>query len=105
MPYSHNTLKIPRELDKRVKLTLKDRSRIKALYATGKYSQRQLARRFGVSRRLVTYYIDDSKLSHHKELSATRRIDKRYYDKDKHREYMRNHRQHKQELAVKGLLV
>lgn len=57
---------------------------------------------FEVSRRLITYYIDDRKLKHHKELAQIRRLDKRYYDKDKHREYMKKHRHYKQELKMEG---
>lgn len=102
MPYSHTKLKIPRTLDRRVKLTLAQRRQIKTMYESGKYSQRQLAAMFEVSRRLITYYIDDRRLEHHKELAQIRRLDKRYYDKDKHREYMKKHRHYKQELKMEG---
>lgn len=102
MPYSHTKLKIPLELDRRAKISLAQRQQIKTMYASGKYSQRQLARMFDVSRRLITYYIDDQKLEHHKELAQIRRMDQRYYDKDKHREYTKKHRRYKQELKMEG---
>jgi len=102
MPYSHIKLKIPRTLDRRVKLTLAQRRQIKTMYESGKYSQRQLAAMFEVSRRLITYYIDDKRLEHHKKLAQIRRLDKRYYDKDKHREYTKKHRRYKQELKMEG---
>lgn len=101
MPYNHQQ-HIPTALDRRVKLTLENRAEIKLLYASGGYSQRQLARMFDVSRRLITYYIDDKRLEHHKKLAQIRRLDKRYYDKDKHREYTKKHRRYKQELKMEG---
>jgi len=55
MPYKseYTKLKIPRELDRRVKLDLQEREEIKGLY--GKISQRKLAAKFGVSRRLIIF--------------------------------------------------
>lgn len=106
MPYKFETdkLKIPRAKDKRVKLSLEDREVVKYLYNSGQHSQRQLAAMFGVSRRLITYYIDDNKLQQHKENSALRRKDGRYYDKDKHRNNVKNYRNNKNKLYKKGVL-
>ncbi len=100
MPYKFETdnFKIPRDKDKRVKLSLKDKERIKHLHSSNQYSQRQLATMFNVSRRLIQFYTDDEKLKNHKEKSSLRREDGRYYDTHKHKEYIKTHRNYKKEL-------
>lgn len=101
MPYSHCKQLIPKEYDKRIKLKEEQKEEIKVKYKTGLYSQRKLATEYNVSRRLITFIIDDKKLQRQKEL----RKEKNYYDKDKHREYMKNHRHYKQELKLQGKLI
>ena len=98
MPYKFETdkRKIPRELDRRVKLSLEDREKIKEYY--GKISQRKLAKLFGVSRRLIQFIGDPEQYEKNKG------IRRYYYDKDKHREYMKNHRRWKKQLNDKGKL-
>lgn len=90
--------------DKRVKLTDEDRENIVKDYATGQFSQRGLAEKYGVSRRLIQFTLNPEKLEVVKKQFAERQKDGRYYDKDKHREYMKKHREHKIELNKKGLL-
>jgi hypothetical protein len=103
MAYQHLKLKIPKKYDRRIKLTDKERQEIKDLY--GKVSQRKLARMFGVSRRLIQFIGCPEK--HRKNL--LRRADSggsaQYYNKDKWREQMKDHRRYKQELFLKGKLV
>ena len=107
MPYKfeYEHLKIKREDNKNVKLSLEDRETIKKLYATGDYSQRQLAKMFGVSRTLIRLYSNDELLKKHKENFAKRQKDGRYYDKDKQREYIKNQRKHKKQLYDKCKLI
>lgn len=107
MPYKFETNKmIMKNEDKRsVKLTLEDRQEIKKLYQTGQYSQRELARKYNVSRRLITFYIDDEKNKRNKELFKQRQKTGMYYDKDKQREYARNCRKHKKKLYEEGKLL
>lgn len=90
--------------DKRVKLTDDDRESIREEYATGMFSQRDLAKKYGVSRRLITFVLDPEKEERAKQQFAERQKDGRYYDREKHNEYMRNHRSHKKELWEQGLL-
>lgn len=61
MPYKFETdkLKIPRNKDRRVKLSIRDREKVKKLY--GKVSQRKLAKAFEVSRRLIQFVGDPTK--------------------------------------------
>lgn len=105
MPYKHKEKLIPIEHDRRVKLNDTQRQEIRELYDTGSYSQRVLAKLYGVSRRLVTMILDPLKhqanIARRKELLKT----KSYYDKDKQRAYMQSHRQYKQQLYLDNKLV
>jgi len=86
-------------LDKRVKLTDDDRAEIRRLsQAPHSYSQRELARAFGVSRRLVTFVLFPERLAPARALFKERRKDGRYYDKEKHTQAQRNHRAHLREV-------
>ena len=103
MPYKFETDKtpIPRKHDRRVKLTDKQREEIRN--AQGK-SQRQLAAEYGVSRRTIQFIRDPEK---HRE-NLLRRQERggsaRYYEKEKHKTYMADHRHYKQSLKLKGEL-
>jgi IS30 family transposase len=101
MPYKFATdkKKIPRELDKRVKLTDSEREEIKFLY--GKVSQRQLAKKYNVSRRLIIFIGCPEKLERARELYKERRKDKRYYNTELHKKYMKTHRRRKQLIKEK----
>ena len=105
MPYKHKEKLIPLEHDRRVKLNDTQRQEIRELYSSGSYSQRGLAKLYGVSRRLIVFIIDPSKheanVARRKELLKT----KSCYDKDKNAAYMRSHRQYKQKLYVENKLV
>lgn len=105
MPYKYETQKekIPRELDKRIKLTLEQRQEIKEQY-THK-SQRQLAKEYQVSRRLIQFIGDPEKYQKNLLRREERGGSKKYYDKEKQREYMKKHRQRKQELNLKGEFI
>jgi DNA-binding XRE family transcriptional regulator len=107
MPYKFETnkLKIPRDKDKRIKLTLEDKENIKKMYKTGEYSQRKLANIFGVSRRLIAFYLDNSKLEKAKENFKRRQSNGTYYSKEKQRIYIERLRKHKKELYEKGELI
>lgn len=92
------------KLDRRVKLTDEDKKNIIAEYATGLISQRGLAEKYGVSRRLIQFTLSPEKKERAKEQFAERQKDGRYYDKEKHRAYTKKHRDHKKELYKKGLI-
>jgi serine/threonine-protein kinase RIO1 len=101
MPYKFETKHqlIPKEYDRRIKITPEQRKEIKKLY--GKISQRKLAKMFNVSRRLVTFIGDPSKLKRHKYLSKLRGS---YYEKEKQKKYMKKHRRYKYILYKQGRL-
>ena len=91
--------------DRRVKLTEQDRDVIRRLYyEIGGWSQRRLARQYGVSRRLVQFILDEKKLLRQKALYAQRRKDGRYYIRSKHTLATAKHRHHKSDLHKNGLL-
>lgn len=102
MPYkfeSHH-IPIPRNRDKRVKLS--DAARMEIHRNEGGYSQRELARRYGVSRRLITFILDPEKLRENLQRRDERGGTMRYYDKARNTEYMRNHRRYKQQVMKEG---
>ena len=100
--YSYTHKLIPRELDKRVKLSLEEREQIKFWY--GRISQRRLAHMYGVSRRLIIFIGDPEKYEKNLVNRKLRGGSKAYYDKDKHRDAMKKHRRRKQELCLKNEL-
>ena len=99
MPYKFEKIPINNEkLDKRVKHTKEQKVEIKEMYETGNYSYRILAEMFKVSKRTIQFIVKPEKLEENKKAFAERQKDGRYYDKEKHRGYMKNHRDHKKEL-------
>lgn len=87
---------MPRDKDRRIKLTDEQRDEIRELYGT--VSQRKLAAMYGVSRRLIQFIGDPSA----QERDLLRRQERGgssiYYDKAKQRGYMKKHRRYKQEV-------
>lgn len=91
-----------KELDRRVKLT--DEKRAELLTLKDKVSQREAAKIFGISRRLVQFTWFPEKLEENKKRRAERGGSAQYYDREKHNAAMREHRDYKKELFTKGLL-
>lgn len=105
MPYKFEKTPINNpKYDKRVKLTDEDRENIRKEYTTGLISQRQLAEKYGVSKRLIQFVLSPEKAKEAKQQFLERQKDGRYYNKEKHKEYMKNYRNHKKELYQNGLL-
>ena len=105
MPYKSTSMKLSREQDRRVKLSDEQKDEIKHKYSTGLYSQRQLAREYNVSRRLITFVLDPEKLKRNAELLKERKADGRYKPTKKEwAAIMREHRQYKENLYRKGEL-
>ena len=103
--YKSEKIKLSPEQDRRIKLNDKQREEIREKYMTGMYSQRNLAEEYGVSRRLITFILDPDKAKKNAEQLKQRRADGRYKpSKEKWAAIMREHRQYKQELYLKGEL-
>ena len=105
MPYKHVKYKIPRQHDRRIKLSDADKNNIRALYQSGK-TIRSIARHYEkqCSRRLIQMVIFPERLEHAALLFKERRKDGRYYDKEKHAATIKIHRQYKQKLYLQGKL-
>ena len=103
--YKSEKIKLNPEQDRRVKLNDKQREEIREKYATGMYSQRNLAEEYGVSRRLIQFILDPDKAKKNSEQLKQRRADGRYKpNKEKWAVIMREYRQYKQVLYLKGEL-
>ena len=105
MPYKFETqkLKIPRELNRSIKLTDFDKEEIKKLYKTGKWSHRTLADKYNVSKSLIGMVLNPERL----EAVRKRRKEhsSEYYCKEKQKEYMKRKREYKFELYKKNKLI
>ena len=105
MPQKVDKIAINNEaLDRRVKLTQSDKYEIIRLYSTGDYSQRKLANLYKVSRRTIQFILDPEKLVKNREVHRARGGWRQYYNKDNHKEYMKEHRNYKKDLVNKGKL-
>lgn len=103
MPYKSEKINLPPEYDRRRKLTEEQKEEIRVKYATGFYSQRQLAREYNVSRRLITFCIDDTKREKCAEQFKERRKDGRYKPTKKEwAAITRDHRRYKNNLYRQG---
>lgn len=90
MPYKTDKYRLPEGKDRGVKLTDRQREEIKTLYGT--VSQRELARQYKVSRRLIQFIGDPEKYKRNLECREKRGGWKQYYKKSKHAQAMRDHR-------------
>ena len=106
MPYKSQKIPIcGTEYDRRQKLTPEQRAEIYHRYHTGYVSQRQLAREYGVSRRLITFIIYPDKLEEsRRQLKRCRAKGLYKPDKKKWAATVREHRHYKQELFKQGLI-
>lgn len=103
MPYKFQSdnLKIKKEDNRTRKLNDEQKKDIQEKYSTGIYSYRQLASEYSVCKRTIQFIIKPEKLENNKKL----REGKSYYDKEKQREYMKNHRDYKKQLYNEGKLI
>lgn len=103
MPFKFETKLIPQELDRRRKLTDAQKAEIEARFKAGGVSQRQLAKEYGVSRKLIQLIVDpEAKARNDQHIKEHWRD---YYDRDKHTQYARDFRNNKKELDYRGQLV
>lgn len=89
-----DSLRVPKFKDKRRKLSDEDKEKIKKSYIKGVYGCQRIAKEWGISKRMVQFIVDSAKREKAQELYKKRRVDGRYYEKEKHTEAMRRHRKH-----------
>lgn len=101
MPYAHIKKKIPRELDRRVRLSDEQKADIVALYKRGE-PIRAIARAYEgtCSRRLVQFVIFPERRERASAIFKQNRKGGKYYNKDKWRLQMRSHRRYKQSIKT-----
>jgi len=103
MPRKSDSIPIKNEkLDRRVKLSDAQK---KEIYKNElDLSQRKLANKYGVSRRTIQFILDPEKLKENLKRREERGGTMVYYDKEKQRNYMKNHRDYKKELHNRKLI-
>lgn len=119
MPRISDKISIKNELlDRRVKLTAKEKEEIRQKYwmngvMASNYklhkavSQRTLAKEYGVSRRTIVFVLYPERRTENVKVRNARGGSKVYYNKYKPGEWariMRNHRNYKKELYIHGLI-
>jgi hypothetical protein len=106
MPYLIEKVKLPRELDRRIKVTESDKRDIDFLYRVERKSIREIARIYEdvCSRRTIQFVLFPEKyeesLKKHKLLMKRKRLV--YYDKTKHANAIKKTRHYKQSLRKQG---
>lgn len=91
-------------LDRRIKLTERQKEDIRAIHddPTQPISQRQLAKRYGVSRRTIQFVLNPDDYEKQKARARERRRDGRYYDREKCSQSVQKTRQYKRDLLASG---
>jgi len=106
MPYKFETkhIKLPKKYDRRIKLTEEDKDRIKVLRNQG-WTYRQLAEEFGVSTRTISFIIKPGAKERNIELRKQRGGSKKYYNKVKSVEAVKETRKYKQHILKKEGII
>lgn len=104
MPYISEKIKLSEEQDRRRRLTTEQQDEIRKLYATGLYSWKQLAGMYKCSKSRVGQIVNPER-----EAKCKARMKEHWRDyQQKGEEWnatIREHRQYKQELYLKGELA
>lgn len=101
MPYKSNKIKIAGgKYDRRVKLTIEQRQEI--FKNEDGLSQRALARKYGVSRKTISFILHPEQKRENKERRKERGGWRQYYDKDYNAKVMKEHRSYKYGLHKDG---
>lgn len=103
MPEKVDKIKLPKNLDRRRKLTDEQKDEIMHKYATGFYSLNGLAKEYGVSKKLILITVNPESARKNKE-----RIKEHWKDyavsKEERAEIMKEHRDYKKKLLKDGLI-
>jgi len=105
MPYKSEKINIAfTEYDKRIRLTEEQKEAIRKEYATGLISHRGLAEKYKVNRKTIYNILNPDKYKAQLERNKEINHSKQYYNKDKHKEYIKQHRHYKQKLYTNNLI-
>lgn len=102
MPYKYviERWHLPKEYNRRRKLSDADREQIRKAYKNG-CSINGLARTFGVSKRLIQFMLFPEREEHCKKLRALRGGSAHYYDRERNNRFQRDTRNYKQKIYLK----
>lgn len=105
MPYKSERkgLVIPREYKRNIKLSEEDKRAIVDARRFGT-SYQKIADQFGVSKKRVIQICNPEIEERDRKRLKECRKERRFYDKEKHRNYIKNHRKYKYALMNNGLL-
>lgn len=103
MPYKSEKIKLAPSQDRRRKLTEQQKEEIKKIYAQGKLGTRPIAKMFGVSRSTIQVIVNPAIAQRQHDYVAQHWKDYRP-SKEEWAATMKEHRQYKHELYVKGEL-
>ena len=103
MPYKCEKIKLSEKQDRRKKLTDAQREEIKRIYAEGNLGTRPIAKMFGVNRSTIQVIVNPAIAQRQHDRAAQHWRDYRP-SKEEWAKTMREHRQYKHELYVKGEL-
>lgn len=105
MPFVSTSIPLSKEQDRRIKLSDEQREEIRRKYATGLYSQRGLAKEYGVSKSLIRFIVNPDTYKKSREQFKQRRADGRYKPtKEEWAATVREHRRYKETLYKQGKL-
>lgn len=100
MPNIPDQIKIPRQYDKRVKLTETDKAEIRRLYTEESWPIRKIARKYEelVCRRTIQFVLFPERDKRLKELRSMARGHLKYYDRKKHSKCIKDLRKRKRQI-------
>lgn len=101
MPYKSEKIIIEgTKYDRRKRLSEEEKDKIRALKGT--VSIHKIAETYGVSRRTIQFILYPERLVKNIQLRQERGGSIIYYDREKHKEYIKGHRRYKQDLYMEG---
>lgn len=103
MPYKSESIRLDASQDRRRKLTEEQKEEIRRIYKTGACGTRPLAKQFGVSRSTIQVIVNPNIAERHKRRAKEHWRDYRP-TKEEWAATMREHRQYKYKLYLKGEL-
>ena len=90
------------QFDRRVKLKNDQKAEIRWIREEEQLSYSKIAKKFGVSKRLIIFICKPEKMLKCKEQFKERRKDRRYYDRESHKKAIKDLRDWKEELYKQG---
>ena len=103
MPCFSDKLRIPKNLDRRRKLSDEEKDEIREKYKTGTTSHRRLAKEYNVSQKSIFLIVNPEGREKEREYQKLHWKDK--YDKVKHNESIRKTRAYKLKLYQEGKIT